>query len=157
MAGTLTHIIHRVPTRLVTDLWPAVEPFARAALQVHPFLEAQDLLAILLRGGAHLFVCEQDGRVIGFGALEVIQYPRRRVANVLAAGGEVGLLSATRDSFLDITRQWAREQGADALEVTGRPGWARVLRRQGGSSLSLVKWHQELGDGQRWRQSDHNQ
>lgn len=157
MAGPVSHVIHRVRAGLIPDLWPAIRPFAVAALRVHHFIDAEDLLTILLGGGASLFVCEHNARVVGFGALEVVQYPRRRVANVLAAGGEVGLLSATRDSFLDIAEAWAREQGADTLAVTGRPGWARVLARRGGTSLSLTSWHQELGNGQRRRQTDHDQ
>lgn len=158
MAGPVAHVIHRVlRAGLILDLWPAVRPYADAAMRVHPFMDADDLLTMLLQGKVTLFVCEHKSRVIGFGALEVIQYPRRRVANVLAAGGEIGLLSATRDSFLDIAEAWAREQSADTLAVTGRPGWARVLARRGGTSLSLVSWHQELGDGQRRRQTDHDQ
>jgi len=121
-------MIHSVPTNLVPDLWPAIEPHVRRALKYHPFMEPDDILESLLLGGLRLFVATKEGGILGFACMEVIQYPRRKVANVLCAGGEQGFLSVAVHDLLPVLKSWAAEQDADTFALTGRPGWVRMLR-----------------------------
>ncbi len=83
-------MIRAVPVHLVNDLFPAIEKHVTAALDFHPFLTADDLRTLLLNGYAQLFIALGEGRrVEGFAIMEVIRYPSRKVATVLAAGGRV--------------------------------------------------------------------
>jgi len=146
-------MIHRVPSSLVPDLWPALEAFVVGAMDHHPFMDAQDIRLILLAGGAQLFIVT-DGRMVqGFAAMEVVQYPRRRVANILASGGNEGFTSVAVHKPLPQLRQWAQEQHADALAILGaRPGWLKLLQDEGGNAKKFVLWWAELGDVQGRRQ-----
>jgi len=147
-------VIHRVPTHLVPDLWPALESFVAGAMDHHPFMEAQDIRLILLAGGAQLFIVTGEGRKVqGFAAMEVVQYPRRRVANILASGGNEGFTSVAVHDLLPQPKQWAQEQHADTLAILGaRPGWLKLLQSEGGNAKKFALWWAELGDVQGRRQ-----
>jgi hypothetical protein len=153
-------VIHQVPAELVDDLWPAIEEHVTAACEFHPFLEAQDVLLLVHSGHATLFVSIDGGAVQGFGAMEMIEYPRRKVANVIACGGEHGFLGVAVHELLPVLKRWGHEQGADTFAILGaRPGWLRALRHEGGESASFVTWWARLGNVQGRRQidADHEQ
>jgi hypothetical protein len=139
-------VISAVPTDFVPDLWPAIEKHAEAACEYHPFMDALDLARIIMKGNARLFVAFEGEKVQGFAAMEVVQYPRRKVANVLAAGGDKGFLSVAILEMLPILKQWGREQGADTFAISGRPGWLKALQNEDGKAVTLVTWSTRLGD-----------
>lgn len=145
-------MIHSVPTNLVDDMWPAVEPHVRRACEHHPFMTSQDVREVILWGAARLFVVTKPGGVLGFAAMEVVQYPSRKVANVFCAGGERGFLSVAVNDLLPVLRQWGREQDADDFAISGRPGWVRVLRSHGFSSISHVTLWADIDEGRRQQQ-----
>jgi len=137
--------IHRVPSRLLPDLWPGLKPFAVEAAEHNPFMEAEDLLAACLVGNAQCFLLLEEGGIVGFVAMEVLNYPRRRVASVLALGGRPGLLDASLPTLREALVAWAHEQGADTLAVIGRPGWMKALRDEGFDSVTHVTLSLRLG------------
>ena len=141
----LKNVIYRVPTHLVSDLWPALDTLCEKAMRHHPFMEAQDVFLALTANKAVLFLALQDGQILGFAVMEVITYPRRRVANVLAAAGHKGFLSVLIDRVLPQCEQWAVEQGADTFAVQGRPGWLKSAKPRGAQSLSTVTSWKRLG------------
>ncbi len=148
-------MIRRVPSQLLPDLWPVIRPYAERFSRYHHFLETDDVLEVLLAGRGQLFVQIENGKVMGFAALEVVQYPRRRVAQVFAYGGAPGFVRSSVAEGLEELKRWAVEQAADTLAVEGRPGWKKVLRAAGGESLSCVSWALRLGDnGERRRHPD---
>src|SRR5690606_12735756 len=131
LARHLSHLIHRVPTHLVNDLWPALESLCEKAMGCHPFMEAEDVRLALLADRALLFLVTQDSQILGFAVMEVVTYPRRRVANVLAAAGHKGFLSVLLHDLLPECEKWAVEQGADTFAVMGRPGWLKYAKARG--------------------------
>jgi hypothetical protein len=145
-------LIHLVSTQLVPELWPIIEPHVKRACDHHPFMESQDVLDLLYRGLLTLFVATGDGKVTGFAVMEVVQYPRRKVANVLAAGGEHGFLSVAVHELLPVLKAWAVEQGADTFALTGRPGWVRMLKKLGFESVThITMWAHLDVEGRRRR------
>lgn len=146
-------MIHQAPTRLVPELWPLIEDYAVKAMRWHPFMDAGDLLGQLLHGHAQLFVVTDRGKdgVLGFAAVEMLCYPSRRIANVLAAGGRRGFLGALVQDLVPQLERWAIEQGADTFCVQGRPGWLKFARRhEGVHFLQVVISQKRLGNGG-WR------
>jgi hypothetical protein len=124
--------IHLVPTDLVADLWSAFEEHVEAACEHHPFMDAQDVMAITCEGRATLFIYVDGHKVRGFAVMEVIDFPRRSVANVLVCGGERGFLSVATHELLSELKKWGASKGADTFAILGgRPGWVRALRSQG--------------------------
>lgn len=150
-------MIRSVPTDLVPDLWPAIEKHVEAACNYNPFMTALDVAKCIMKGNARLFVAFEGETVQGFAAMEVIQYPSRKVANVLAAGGDRGFLSVAILDMLPILKAWGREQGADTFAISGRPGWLKALKNEDGEAVELVLWSTRLGDvgkGRKLQESD---
>lgn len=130
--------IHLVPTHLVPDLWDAIEPHVESACKDLPFLSSQDIEGLLYAGRCQLFIHVADAKVTGFAVMDVIYFPSRKVANVLAAGGDKGFLSAAILELLPELKKWGAQQGADTFAISGRPGWLRVLRDHGFQSITHV-------------------
>lgn len=109
-------------------------------------MEAEDVFLSLMAGKAALFLAVEDGQILGFAVMEVITYPRRKVANVLAAAGHRGFLSvAVHELYLELEK-WAIEQDADTFAVMGRPGWLKYAKQhEGAQSLSIVTSWKRLG------------
>lgn len=139
-------MIRDVPTDLVPELWPAIEKHVEAACEYNPFMTALDVARVIMKGNARLFVSFEGNSVQGFAAMEVVQYPSRKVANVLAAGGDNGFLSVAIHELLPILKQWGREHGADTFAIYGRPGWLKALQNEDGESVTNVLWWTRLGD-----------
>ena len=59
----------------------------------------------------------------GAAITEIVVYPKRKVLNIFLAGGDLGQLLDMQAS----AAAWAKAQGCDALMMTGRAGWKRVL------------------------------
>lgn len=149
-------MIHQVPADLVSEFWSAIEGYAARVCRYHPFMQARDLLSLFLAGDARLFIVVEANRVVGFAGVEVVAYPRRKVANVLACGGEHGFLSVAVNELLPTLKQWGREQGADTFSITGRPGWVRVLRSHGFEEAAHVTLWANLNVEGRFQEPDAN-
>jgi hypothetical protein len=146
-------MIHRVPAALASDLWPAIEQHAKAAMERHPFMDETDLLSLILQGYSCLFVAVADGHIRGFAATEVVTFPRCKVANIIACGGERGFLDTAIHEMLPELRKWGEEHTAKYLAILGaRPGWLKPLRNEGGNAEKFVTWWTRLGNVQGRRQ-----
>lgn len=58
---------------------------------------------------------------------EVIEFPRKRVFHVFLAGGELRQLKQMVDSL----ESFANGLGCHSIMISGRTGWARVLKDHG--------------------------
>lgn len=140
----LTVPIYHVPTRFLPDIWPAIEGFVTEVCEQHPFMDAPDIRVVLEHEFGSLFIATDEKGVMGFGVLEVIQYPRRKVANVLAAGGRPGFSSVAVDELLPFMIEHGKTQGATVVAYSGRPGWIRKLTRFGGQSKRFITWWADI-------------
>ncbi len=148
---------HRLSPGFALELWPALEPFIDRAAKFHPFLDAEGLKLLVTHGYATVFITTNDAGVLGFAAVEVIQYPQQRVANIIFAGGGYGFLASLTGELMSLIEAWAREQGATSISLTGRPGWMRVAKRFGWTSQPQVAVHKELTDERRRGHTDPEQ
>lgn len=140
-------MIHKIQTHLIPELWPLIEEHAKKAMRYHPFMDAPDLLVTLLNGFGQLFIVTESKELLGFAAVEVLNFPSRKVANVLAAGGRRGFLGVLTQDLLSQMEKWATEQGADTFAVMGRPGWLKYAKRhQGAHSLAVYISQKRLGN-----------
>jgi hypothetical protein len=116
-----------VPAAAVPLLWPCARRFVERALdEGGGHLLAEDVLAALLRREMQLWVLRRDGSVVGALVTEIVRWPRRSVCRLALAGAEDGL----REEWLSwrgLIERWARAEGCDAMEIYGRPGWARIV------------------------------
>jgi hypothetical protein len=73
-----------------------------------------------------LWILARDGAIVGALVTEILRWPRRTVCRLVLAGAEDGL----RDEWLawrGALEAWARAEGCTAMEIYGRPGWARLV------------------------------
>lgn len=135
-----------VQPNFVDEIWPTILPFVEPACALHPFLAPEDLLIVIKAQYYHLFISTDSQGMLGFAVLELVNFPRRKVANVLLAGGRRGFLQVATTSLYDHMRRWAGDQGCGAFTITtSRPGLGRIVR--GGSFVKheLFLWREELG------------
>ncbi len=139
-------MIQKIPREFVSQLWPFIEGHVKRTCAYHPFMESEDVRSLLERDMATLFVSVEHGRVIGFGVLEVVEYPRLRVANILGAGGESGFLSVAINELLPFMIEHGKTQGATVVTLSGRPGWLRALRHLNGRSQRFITWWADIDE-----------
>lgn len=146
-------LIHSVPTKLIPDLWSGIEEYVRAACEYHLFMESKDVMEVLLWGSARLFLATDETGILGFAAMEVVEYPNRRVANVFLAGGAHGFLSVAVNDMLPVLQRWGQDQDTDAFSIIGRPGWTKALKAKGFSSqVHVTLWQDTDVEGRRKQQ-----
>jgi len=147
--------IYRVPPHLVGDIWGTIERFVRDACEYHPFLDASDVRLLVERGVCALFIATDDKGVMGFGAVEVVEYPRRTVANILGVGGRRGFLNVVVHELAEAMIDFGATQGATIVALSGRPGWLRALRgRNARSRRYVTMWAEINGERRRINQDD---
>lgn len=121
--------VEGVRAAAVPKVWREVRPFIERALaEGAGHFAPEDIRAALLRRDMQLWIVRRPDRSAA-GALvtEIVAYPRLKVCRlVLAAAADGG-----REDWLPWRRfveDWARVQGCQAMELYGRPGWARIVR-----------------------------
>lgn len=93
--------------------------------------------ALAYSGGTHEWVDVVNGVCSGRMQLwpspdaaavtEIIKYPRKMVLNVFIAGGNMERLV----DMLESAKAWGHAQGCDAIAMSGRRGWLKVLGKEG--------------------------
>ena len=109
--------------------WPVVGSLLDSAMShSEGELNAEDVRQMVEDGHAFVLVIVQAGEIVAAGAVEVVGYPRYKVANIIAVGGKRVFLR--RDEF-----QWlcmvARDMGCTKVQTYCRPSMARLLERLG--------------------------
>ena len=98
-------------------------------LRCRPWIEAalehadgthnwDDIVAGVYAGHFHFWPREKSAAIT-----EINVYPRRRIFNVFLAGGDL----ADLQRFAVEVEESARKAGCDAVQCSGRAGWARAL------------------------------
>ena len=86
---------------------------------------ADDVLKLLLNDKLMLWIAFDDDMTIhGFSVTCITHYPSKRALTVAFLGGvNAKIWLGVMD---DVLIKWARDNGCDCLEGTGRSGWMRV-------------------------------
>jgi len=124
-------MIREIPLPLLPRLWSSLGPHLERALRRHPFLDLEGLQWLAFNGRAYIIAVLDGDRIAGVIALDIQQYPKKRIGNVLALGGEIGSLERFSDEVESFLLQWCRENSLDSLGMLGRPGWSKYLARRG--------------------------
>lgn len=84
--------------------------------------EWEDIIEGVAAGYMQLW-CNQEAAAI----TEIVKFPRKTVLNVFLAGGDMDQLL----EMLESAKHWGKLQGCDAISMSGRRGWLRVLNKHG--------------------------
>lgn len=113
-----------VPSDHIHLVWDQVAPKIQTVADRAGTYTVEDIAQRLLKETAQLWVALRNDRVVMACVTEINDY-KRRECNILICAG-----SRRQDwiGFLEHIKEWARAEGCQAMTLTGRKGWQRVLR-----------------------------
>jgi hypothetical protein len=126
-----------VPPQLVDGLWPRIFPhLSKASEYTFGRYEPEDILEFVVSGEAHLWVVFDGEDLVGITVTRFWEYPRKKCLDMVFIGGDEGF--SWKDPMLEILQRWARDNGCEAIESSGRVGFARAFRDDGYKMLWQV-------------------
>ncbi len=103
---------------------------------IHDYREMIEA-ALEYGGGTHTFKDVVDlvatGRAqfwpgaASVGVTEIVVFPRKKTLNCWLAAGDMDELMV----MMQYAKEWGSSQGCDAMTMSGRMGWQRVLNKHG--------------------------
>lgn len=125
------------PLDVILDHWPQVEAHLRRATERTGCYEPIDLLKMAFAGEVGIWLCEGRTGIDAAFVTWIKQYPRRRVLEIAAGGGNnmkdwIEPLKAALDRH-------AREMGCDHIASTARPGWLRAWGARATGDIQMVR------------------
>jgi len=122
-----------VPTEHIEFVWPNIREYMMGAAEfTFGRFTAEDIKNELLRrqGEQQLWVAFEDkDNFYGAVVTEVYQYPQMRALIMHFTGGKQ--LPKWKTPMLEILQQFAADNECDVIESYGRPGWAKVFKKDG--------------------------
>ena len=110
LLGTLSHMVAELDR-----LRPVIE---NALPYTHKTHEFDDIVAMVMSGSVRLWTTPGS-----FLIVERVAYPRKVHYHIFLAGGDLDELRSLHKEVIAA----AKADGADAITLTGRPGWTRAL------------------------------
>lgn len=113
-----------VPPSRVSEAWPYVSRWIRAAMERADLGSFRAIEAQVLSGGYLLWLVA-DGRELKAAVVtELLQTEWRKVCNIIACGG------SHMNEWLHLIEKienYARAEGCSAVDIVGRDGWEKML------------------------------
>ena len=112
-----------VPPWDVAREWDALAPLLALPLKRQSALDLEALKGALIAGRMHAWLGDEIALVT-----EIQAFARERVCVIVLAGGAnfvTRQASGLREQTLATIERYARSHGCGALQIVGRPGWAR--------------------------------
>lgn len=119
-----------VPPEYVLDVWPAVVGYvAKATKYSSGKYEPEDVLRLVTDYNYPLWIAFDDEQIKGAVITRFIEYPRKKCLFLEFCGGIDGF--SWKDAMLSTLRRWAKDNGCDGIEATGRLGWKKIFESDG--------------------------
>lgn len=109
----------------INDVWPHVEPLLAPAMNAA--LADDDIASVKsdLDQGCALLWIVWDESIRAAATTKILNVPNKRICVVTSCGGRDVLKWY---GFIAALEEHARAEGCDAMRVTGRRGWKRLLK-----------------------------
>lgn len=122
----------------VRAMWMTVVPLLAPAIAVaNGRTTMRSTYARLMNGHYLLWVAHEDDMVVRAAFLSrETQYPDKRVLTIEAAGGSE--MDGWLAESVRVFRAHSREAGLSGVEMFGRQGWARALRKHGWRQTAVL-------------------
>jgi hypothetical protein len=119
-----------VPHEYVDTCWDKIEDFiAKAAKYTYGRYTVGNIYDLVKESDYQLWVAYDGKDFKGAVVTNIINYPQRKLLGMQFCGGEE--LDTWKPQMLDLLKRFARDSGCEAIESTGRPGWAKVFQNDG--------------------------
>jgi hypothetical protein len=125
------------PLEELAEHWTVIGPLLRRATVRNGCYEPIDLLQMAMAGQAGIWICEVDGEIRAAVVIRVTVFPRRRILEIVAAGG------SGMKHWLEPLRQamdrHAKELGCSHIASVARPGWLRAWGATATGDIGMVR------------------
>lgn len=127
--------IHQAQPQEIFDNWlDWAQRLAPAFAIAKGEVDEYDALNLAVRGRAYVFVCEYEGVVHGLLVAELVEYPKKRVCNIMAYAGRFRQFY----TYLEVIELWALENGCEELRGYGEEPQMRLARHHGFEEIYRV-------------------
>lgn len=118
--------VFTIPSHMVDDYWPALEPHLERFERETQTTTAENLRVELLGATMQCWGLKTGNDIDGVVLTQVYRTARGDICCIYAAAGTEQIKGDIKKLFAEIEK-FARELGCVALEIIGRKGWQRVL------------------------------
>lgn len=121
--------LHVMARAAADESWPLLAPLFESALSHgEGELSTDDIRELVRDERAFVLIAVDKGQMLAAAAVEIVAYPRFKVANIIATGGNRVFL---RREELAWVGQIARDMGCAKVQTYCRPSMARLLGKLG--------------------------
>jgi len=140
-----------VPVHLARKVWQELHVQLKGAMRYHPAMDVNDLLVSLESNMVAMFAAIVNNELQGCFIVNVEEFPRRRICNIVSVAGKNGSTRGWIDNMLSSVEEWATSRGCDMIAGIGRKGWM-VAKSYGYKVETRAILYKEIAnDGQRRR------
>lgn len=121
--------LYHIPPTHLPQIWPIAAPLLQKAIDLDPSAITIEQAEHAVRTGrSFLLVWEEPGEgITGAVTVDIIDYPRERVAHVNLMGGK----GIVRDHVFEEAKQWMRERGATKAQCWARGSLVEMYKKMG--------------------------
>ena len=129
--------LYQVPTNLLPQIWPVIAPMLQRAVDLDPDLITIEQVEYSVRTGRSFLLVwdEPDEGITGAVTVDIIDYPRERVAHVNLMGGK----GIVRTHVFEEAKNWMRLMGATTTQC-----WAKGTLVQMYEKMGMTNTHQVM-------------
>lgn len=133
-----------VPPAALEALWPDIERRLGPLFDEYPLESLDDLKTTLSSAQRQCWLCLDGESIAAVAITQITIYPQAKVLELVALAGE-GVVERIGEMH-----EWlaaaAVERGCSILQVIGRRGWGRALRKVGAEPAAVL-YRMEIGNG----------
>jgi len=129
--------LYQIRPNELPQVWPIAAPMLQKAIDLDPDLITIDQVEYSVRTGKTALLVWEDPEegITGAVTVDLIDYPRERVAHVNLMGGK----GIVRDYVFDDAKQWMKLQGATKAQC-----WAKGTLVQMYEKMGMENTHQVM-------------
>ena len=129
--------LYQITPAQLPQVWPVVTPMLQRAIDLDPELNTIEQVEFAVRTGrTYLLVWDEpDEGITGAVTVDVVDYPRERVAHVNLMGGK----GIVRTHVFEEAKNWMRLMGATTTQC-----WAKGTLVQMYEKMGMTNTHQVM-------------
>jgi hypothetical protein len=129
--------LYQITPAQLPQVWPIVAPMLQRAIDLDPELNTAEQVEFAVRTGrTYLLIWDEPGEgITGAVTVDIIDYPRERVAHVNLMGGK----GIVRTHVFDEAKNWMRLMGATTTQC-----WAKGTLVQMYEKMGMTNTHQVM-------------
>ena len=128
--------LYHIKPHELPRVWPTVAPMLQRAIDLDPNEITIEQVEYSVRTGrTHLLIWDEPGEgITGAVTVDIIDYPRQRVAHVNLMGGK----GIVRHHVFDEAKNWMRLMGATTAQCWAKGSLVQMYEKMGMSNTHQV-------------------